>query len=103
MTTDSVSDERLAELISYYNPPGSRWDRDTLAALRELATLRAAPPVAAEGWISVAEKLPDWHTEVLWVQANGRMEVTGITKDTRIDWYTYTHWMPLPSAPKEPK
>jgi len=51
MTTDSVSPERLAELISYYNPPGSKWDRDTLAALRELAAAkqaRAEPGAAAQ-------------------------------------------------------
>jgi hypothetical protein len=69
----------------------------------------------ADGWISVAERLPKVHDDVI-LMCVGRTQATSGYLDGDGEWYVYqdaymgagfvaaemvTHWMPLPAAPKD--
>lgn len=72
---------------------------------------------AAQQWISVKDRLPAPQEEVLWW--NKAAHQAGVSSyeymphcnDTMIEWgdagnvsiKNFTHWMPLPAAPKEDK
>lgn len=62
-------------------------------------------------WIPVEERLPEhgknvlvhvanrvgmWHTEIDWQKDNGEW-----ANNADCEWYTITHWMPLPEPPEE--
>ena len=66
-------------------------------------------------WISVKDRLPPSETEVLWWNKTAHQagvsswEYMSHCNDTMIYWgdagnvsiKNFTHWMPLPAAPKE--
>ena len=74
-----------------------------------------AATIIQSGWISVKDKMPEDHVNVLLVWSNGKvasiMFGCHITiKNLGGDWHTacgvrpeeeITHWMPLPEPPKE--
>ena len=79
-----------------------------------LAGYEAAKPQ----WISVEERLPkipdngSMSDDVLWLTRYGEIEVSCLERlrsEFRVDWGDagllkldqFTHWMPLPEAPKE--
>ena len=52
-------------------------------------------------WISVKDRLPDKHTDVLVCQTNGKVLKGWLGSADR--WFApgiVTHWMPLPQPPK---
>ena len=73
--------------------------------------------VDVNGWISVRERMPPPEVTVLWW--NETADQSGVSSykymshcnDTMIEWgdagylsiKNFTHWMPLPAAPKEEK
>ena len=70
---------------------------------------------AAQQWISVKDRLPPPEVEVLWWNKTAHQAGVSNWKymsycdDTTIEWgdagnvsiKNFTHWMPLPAAPKE--
>jgi len=72
---------------------------------------------AAQQWISVKDRLPPPQTEVLWWNKAAQQagvsswEYMSYCDDTMIEWgdagnvsiRKFTHWQPLPAAPKEEK
>lgn len=57
---------------------------------------------AAQQWISVKERLPEEGQEILWYHALGGEYCVGQLTDATTPPF-FTHWMPLPEAPKEEK
>lgn len=106
--TNRVSKERLRELIDWHlSFPLNANGQDTLAALRELESLR-------EGWIACSERTPDIGVRVILLCGKnsfvdiGRfdgVEDTGFNRGPRwrddrgalmVPQWHPTHWMPLP-------
>ena len=59
---------------------------------------------AAQQWISVKDRLPKIDQWCSWWDINGATEPCTAFRDVNdIEtwWENYTHWMPLPAAPKE--
>lgn len=61
-------------------------------------------------WISVEERLPEAHKNVLvymtnpigwWKVEIDWMDEQGWVCSADTEWHTITHWMPLPEVPKE--
>ena len=53
-------------------------------------------------WISVKERLPEVGKEILWYHEPGGEFSVGLLHH-EIEQPFFTHWMPLPEAPKEEK
>jgi hypothetical protein len=59
---------------------------------------------AAQQWISVKERLPEIDQWCSWWDISGATEPCTAFRsvnDIETWWENYTHWMPLPAAPKE--
>ena len=70
--SERITDERLAELVSYYDALGDAGYADLLSALRELASLREQTrwrPMeeAPKDGTHVLAFFPDWQCE-LWLE-----------------------------------
>lgn len=63
---------------------------------------QTAPLAGWPRWISVEERQPKPHVEVLAVDTDGDMRLDGVWPDGTLD-DDLTHWMPLPEPPKEGK
>ena len=84
-------------------------------ALEKVTECFLAGYQAAQQWISVKDRLPPPEVEVLWWNKTAHQAGVSNWKymsycdDTTIEWgdagnvsiKNFTHWMPLPAAPKE--
>jgi hypothetical protein len=92
---------------------GSEFTRGYIAAHKAFAKLLAEQPTIEQPkWISCAERLPELHTKVLCCGKKGGRFIAELNTwghDNALYWTkrdgkgcpTVTHWMPLPTPPKE--
>jgi hypothetical protein len=97
-TPERMAEEWVGRNRSYpYRPEGST-DKCVKAAF--LAGYKAA-----QGWISVEDRLPTPEVPVLCIDGLDDMYIDYKLKDGQWDFSCdqskCTHWMPLPPAPKE--
>jgi hypothetical protein len=90
------------ELAEEYVENHAYSDECEFARETYLAGYEAATPK----WVCVKDKLPSIGAFCIWIDTK-LVTPSGIGSrdidDVRSWWENYTHWMPLPTAPKEEK
>ena len=99
--------QMLLDILMFELPDPNPWEGE----IRLLIDRLVAHGVTVQKWVSVEERLPPFHTDLL-VVSYGRVYVAGemLTWEDGHStvyipffngWKSYTHWMLLPEPPKE--
>ena len=108
--------DQLADADKVMNSPEKQDSCEHILDMEKMVDVNSLNNL--NGWISVKERLPElpdnrlMSDDVLWLTRYGEMEVSCLEllrSEFRVDWGDagllkldqFTHWMPLPEAPKE--